>query len=99
MLQVEPGAGVCGKVRLMRGSVEVRGGAGKAGRGLGRWDPCLPGSRLGIVSWSVWTQWRVECESTWVSGERLQAGDSEGLAEAAEKKEKEGAEFQRKPGF
>lgn len=26
-------------------------------------------------------------------------GDSEGLAEAAEKKEKEGAEFQRKPGF
>lgn len=32
--------------------------------GAGPLDPCLPGS-TSIVSWSVWTQWRAECESTW----------------------------------
>ena len=83
----------------MRGRVEMRGGAGKAGRGWAAGTLACQAAGWALSPGQCGPSGELECDSTWVSGGRLQAGDSEGLAEAAEKKEKEGAEFQRKPGF
>lgn len=79
--------------------METHDGAGKAGGG---WAPeALARQATGwaLSPGQCGASGGLECDSTWVSGGRLQAADSEGLAEAAEMKEKEGSRFQRKTGF
>lgn len=83
----------------MRGRVEMRGGAGKAGGGWAPETLACQATGWALSPGQYGASGGLECDLTWVRGGRLQAADSEGLAEAAEMKEKEGSGFQRKTGF
>lgn len=77
----------------------MRNRTGKAGRGCAAETLACQATGWALSPGQCGASGGLECDSAWVSSARLQAGDSEGLAEAAEMKEKEGAGFQRKLHF